>query len=258
MTSTLTIRLEDRMHAELGRLARAQGTTLSELARRTLGALLVRQRVDDLSDRPGSVEIPAGLTTVERHQLALLHRILARLVEGDGEDGDFDYQITRAEILQSGYVAEYDDVFVAIEPELSRRETGLVMDILDMFTQLEWSYSRLSEPERESLGGWAEHAVLFDGFDLNHRLESRLLMFARHLIEQGKWQQLTAYFDDQHERGNSHHPTIDAYERMLEEFNPIWRDKVRAATTGGSGSFELTADEIRRVTDAKIHPDNRK
>ena len=257
MASILTIRLDDRMHAELSGLARAQGTTLSELARRTLGALLVRQRVDDLPDRPGSVEIPAGLTTVERHQLALLHRILARLVEGDGEDGDFDYQITRAEILESGYVAEYDDVFVAIEPELSRRETGLVMDILDMFTQLELSYSRLSEPERESLGGWAEHAVRFDGFDLNHRLESRLLMFARHLIERGKWQQLTAYFDDQHERGNSHHPTIDAYERMLEEFNPIWRDKIRAAT-GGPSFFELTADEIRRVTDAKIHPDNRK
>jgi len=44
---------------------------------------------------------------------------------------------------------------------------------------------------------------------------------------------------------------------MLEEFNPIWRDKIRAAT-GGPSSFELTADEIRRVTDAKIHPDNRK
>ena len=84
MASTLTIRLDDRMHSELSRLARAQGTTLSDLARRTLGALLVRQSVDDLLDRPGSVEIPAGLTTVERHQLALLHRILARLVEGNG------------------------------------------------------------------------------------------------------------------------------------------------------------------------------
>jgi uncharacterized protein len=83
-------------------------------------------------------------------------------------------------------------------------------------------------------------------------------MFARHLIDQGKWQQLTTNFDDQHERGNSHHPTIDAYERMLEEFNPIWRNKVRAATRGGAESSRLTADEIRRVTDAKIHPDNRK
>jgi uncharacterized protein YfbU (UPF0304 family) len=61
----------------------------------------------------------------------------------------------------------------------------------------------------------AERAVRFDGFDLNHRLETRLLLFARHLAEQGKWEQLTTYFDDQHERGNSHHRTIDAYERML-------------------------------------------
>jgi hypothetical protein len=33
-------------------------------------------------------------------------------------------------------------------------------------------------------------------FDLNHRLETRLLMFARHLVEQGKWEQLTTFFDD--------------------------------------------------------------
>jgi hypothetical protein len=80
-------------------------------------------------------------------------------------------EITQAEILARGYVAEYDDVFVAIEPELSRRETGLVMDILDMFTQLESSYGQLSEPDRESIGRWADHAVRYDGFDLNHRLE---------------------------------------------------------------------------------------
>jgi uncharacterized protein len=99
------------------------------------------------------------------------------------------------------------------------------MDILDMFTQLESSYGQLSEPDRESIGRWAEHAVRYDGFDLNHRLEGRLLMFARHLIEQRKWQQLTTYFDDQHKRGNSHHRTIEAYERMLEEFNPICETK---------------------------------
>jgi hypothetical protein len=44
-----------------------------------------------------------------------LHRI-RQARRRNGEDGDFDYQITRAEILESGYVAEYDDVFVAIEP----------------------------------------------------------------------------------------------------------------------------------------------
>jgi hypothetical protein len=37
--------------------------------------------------------------------------------------------------------------------------------------------------------------------------------------------ELTTYFDDQHERGNSHHRTIEAYERMLEEFNPICETK---------------------------------
>lgn len=257
MATTLTVRLDDRVHAELTGLARAQGTTLSELARRTLGALLVRPDDPDGSVPSGSGEAPAALTTLERHQLALLHRILARLVDGEGTDGDRDYQTSRAEILENGYVAEYDDVFVSIEPELSRSETGLVMDVLDMFTQLEFSYKQLDDSAREALGEWASHAVRFGGFDLNHRLEGRLLYFARHLIAQDKWENLAVYFDDEHERGNSHHPTIATYERMLEEFNPIWRQKLRAAGSGSSGSYALTADEIGRVANAMIHPDNR-
>ena len=50
---------------------------------------------------------------------------------------------------------------------------------------------------------------------------------------------------------------LDVYERMLEEFNPIWRQKIRSNQLGSSGSYTLTADEIDRVVKAKIHPDNR-
>ncbi len=228
MATTLTVRLDDRVYAELSGIARAQGTTLSELARRTLGVLLVRADDPDGSVPFGSGEAPAALTTFERHQLAVLHRILARLVDGKGADGDFDYQMRRAEILEKGYVAEYEDVFVAIEPELSRSETGLVMDVLDMFTHLEWSYEQLDDSEREALGTSTNHAVRFAGFDLNHRLEGRLLLFARHLIEQDKWERLAVYFDDKHERGNSHARMVAVYARMLAEFNPIWRQKMRS------------------------------
>ena len=256
MATTLTVRLDDRVYAELSGLARAQGTTLSELARRTLGAV-VRPGEADQSVPSGSGEVPAALTTIERHQIALLHRILARLVDGSGTDGDSEYQMRMAEVLEHGYVAEYDDIFVAIEPELSRSETGLVMDVLDMFTHLERSYEQLDDAEREVLGEWASSAVRFAGFDFNHRLEGRLLYFARHLIEQDKWERLAVYFDDKHERGNSHSRMLDVYERMLEEFNPIWRQKIRSNQLASSGSYTLTADEIDRVVKARIHPDNR-
>ena len=43
---------------------------------------------------------------------------------------------------------------------------------------------------------------------------------------------------------------LDVYVRMFEEFNPIWRQKIRSNQFWGSGSYTLTADEIDRVVKA--------
>lgn len=270
MATVITVRVEDRVHAELTALARAQDTTLSELARRTLGAL-IRPDDDEIARRAGSddderrprtedVEIPASLSTLERHQTAVLHRILAHLVndgQGDGVDGDFNYQIAQAERLEKGYEAEYSNVFAGIEPELSRQESGLVKDVFDMFAMLEISYDRLSEAERGELGDGAERDVRFGGYDANHRLEGRLLTYAQHLIDQGKWSGLSKYFDAERDNGNSHSERLGMYERMLAEFNPIRREKLRASDSIRNRSL-LSAKEIRAVIDASIHPDNRR
>src|SRR5665647_2457982 len=134
---TLTVRLDDRTYDELSRLAQARGASLSDLARSALDPLL-RREADDSGRRPG--ETPSTLTAVERRMLSLLHRILARLVvdDPDTDDGEPADQLMRAEVLERGFVAEYSDEFMSIEPELSRRETAFVMDVLDMFTQLEY------------------------------------------------------------------------------------------------------------------------
>jgi hypothetical protein len=44
---------------------------------------------------------------------------------------------------------------------------------------------------------------------------------------------------------------------MFEEFNPIWRQKLRSAPLGSSGTHTLTAEEIERVVNARVHPENR-
>ena len=254
---TLTVRLDDGLHHELTNLSRSQGMTLSELTRRTLSALV--RPDDDESRLSPSGETPVALTTLDRHMLATLHRILGYLVDGKGPDGDLEYQHRLAEILDRGYVAEYGDVFIGVERELSRAESAFVMDVLDMFDRLEWSYERLDVRAKKALGSHASYSVHFRGFDLNDRLEGRYHSFARYLIDSGRWERLAVYFDDQHERGNSHFPTLEVYSRMLEEFNPLWREKVRAADYRVDADlYALTAEEVRRVTDAAIHPDNRR
>jgi uncharacterized protein YfbU (UPF0304 family) len=254
----MTIRLEDDVHANLTAVARAQGVTLSDLARRTLSEVLKQESPVADDGVTGYAPVPATMTTVQRQQLALLHRILARLVDGTREDGDLDYQLEQASIIEHGYVAQYDEVFYPIQAELSRRDASLVMDILEMFHFLEWSYGELSDAEREELGSSVAHTVVFRGFDFNDRREGRLAGYAQHLINQGKWESQAKYFDSDHDRGNSHFPALAVYERMLDEFNPIWREKTRSHSRNGRGSYNLSKSEIKRVTDASTHPDNRR
>ncbi len=253
MASTLTVRVDDELYSELTALAQAQGVTLSELARRTLKAFADGAEGDP-DRRSRSPLVPESLTTAQRHQLVLLHRIAERLCPAEPQaGGDREYHQKAAEIFERGYTSEYVNALGIHDGELSHSEAELVMDILDMFTQLEWSYGKLSDAERDALGESSARDVRFFGFDLNSARESRLLGYARHLIEQDKWETLARYFDDQHERGNSHtSASLPTYLRMLAEFRPIWRTKVRAMT-----GFGLSPEEIRRITDASVHPDHR-
>lgn len=250
---TLTVRMDELLYDELVSIAQARDISLSDLARDTLGKLMRSADGESEQRRP---EVPNSLSAVNRLQLSLLHRILARLVEGDGDDGDPEYQFTRAKVLERGYVVEYSDEFSAIEPELSPRETEFVMDVLDMFTQLDWSYGELPTAQRDELGTDTPWQIRFAGFDLNNRREGRLCQYARHLIDDDKWERLAVYFDDKHERGNSHMPTYATYTRMLEVFQPIWKRKIREGSHGATGML-LTVDEIRKITEARIHPTNR-
>ena len=252
--ATMTIRLDDRTQEELTAIARAQGITLSELARRAL--MTVLRNTDSDAERSGQAPVPVTMTTVERAQLALLHRILGHLVDGTGDEGNREHQVKIAETLEEGYTADYDDVFRMVETELSRQETAFVMDVLDMFEALEASYPKLSEAEQKSLGEYADYSVTFRGFDANSRREGRLLTYARRLIEEGRWEALAARFDNEHDRGNSHHPMAERYERMVAEFNPMWREKIRHAA-GRRDAYLLSLDEIAKVLAAEVHPSNR-
>lgn len=252
---TLTPRVTDTLLAELNLAATAQEMTVSELARKALVDFMQPQRTDDLTDRPApTVDVPSGLSAVQRHEIALLHRILARLVraeDGDGFDGDFDHQIGLAEIVEGGYAARYAEVFASLDPELSSEEGEEVWDVLDMFRVLESSYEGLSEEDRAGLDDTVARRVQFRGFDANDRFESRLLHFAQDEIKNEKWEELAVYFDRAHDHGNSHTRRMGEYRRMLSVFDPMWRRKVR------KGSIRFSAAEISRITDAAVHPDRR-
>lgn len=251
--ATITLRVDDAVRDQLQAVAEGRGVSVSDLLRSLIDGLFDR----DDREVPRRPIVPESMTAVDRKQLALLHKILARLVEETtddrrlGEDGDTAYQLDRAEALERGWTAEYDMEFYAMEPELSRRDCGLVMDLFDMFRVLKYSAAKA----RDQLSDFEVDVLTFRGFDLNDHFESRLLVYARWLISDGdRWQEQSEVFSEKSDRGNSHMPCLPAYRRMLEVYEPIWRRMVHRGVRGS----HLNADELREVAAAAIHPSNRK
>lgn len=250
---TVTIRLDEETKQDLEILARGRNQSLSDLVRSALDDLLERDpkaRVFDMT--------PTSLTVVDRQQLALLHRILAQLVEDDDdEDGDREYQRQRATVLEEGYVAEYSREFSGISPELSHRDSKFVLDVLDLFQAVTLSLGRLHDTGME-LDEKALRMLRFDGFDLQDNRETRLLSYARFLVDEDHWSELQETFSDANDRGNSHRTTADGYQRMLDGYDHLKADKENRAGKTRSpfdpDSYLLTAEELRRLALSRVHP----
>ena len=224
---------------------------------------LIRAAIDGLFDRDDREElrpavVPESLTAVDRKQLALLHRILARLVE-DGtdddrldQDGDTGYQLDRAQALEEGWAREYDMEFYAMEAELSRRDCGLVMDIFDMFRVLKDSVEEAGDQLTDDEKRW----LTFHGYDLNDHFEGRLLGYARWIVSDGeRWQEQADVFSPKNDWGNSHAPMLPMYRRLLEVYEPVWRAAMRRR---GRNRSLLTVEELEQIAAVATHPGNRK
>lgn len=249
----LNLRIDDDTRDQFDALARARGLTASDLARELIGQALGR----DNYDRPRGDTTPTSLSAVDRRRLALQHETLAILTAQEGEDGggyEAEYHRQMVDVLNSGYTSEYYKTFQMIEPEMTDRDCSLVHDILEMFTQLEWSVQHLGDEERASLGEHADWALTFSGFDFNNSYEGRLASYAHYLIMDGKWTSMAKYFDAKHERGNSHSPALASYQRMLSVFKPLWDKKVK--TMGGPNSYRFSPDELRQIIAAWPYPGN--
>ncbi|PZE31877.1 YfbU family protein [Curtobacterium sp. MCLR17_042] len=250
MSKVITTRVPDEAYDSLESIAREHGLKIGEHSREVLLASLGRSDDRDEVDRSGQAPVPERLSTVERHTLAMLHRIHAQQLAADPDAAE--WEVERAKVLEYGWTGEYPQLFTTIYAELPRRDSGLVMDILDMFRALETSMKRLDNDERIAVESRSHNIAVFRGFDANDDYESRLLSYARHLVvDQGKWVDLADRFADgtPYDGGNSHHPWLRSYKRMLDAFTPIWREKIRAGAFG-DGSFDLKADELAQVLNA--------
>ena len=247
--ATLTIRLDDQTRDDLQAAAHSEGQTLSEFVRARL-----EDAVHDFGGQSSDVPKTAmeTLSTRDRHMLALLHRILGRVLPEDanGTDGDKDYQLERAEVLESGFTTEYWAEFAGLQPELSMKDGKFVMDVLDMFRVTRYSIDRLDTEEETPLQDSTRDALDFRGFDRNDELERQMADYVAYLVTDDRWTEQKDYVLGPR-RGNSHRKMIPIYSRMLSRYRMVRETRGRS---GGIGSSLLSSDELEQIAAAVSHP----
>lgn len=171
--------------------------------------------------------------------------MLCDLYEKNEVEGEIDHSFVRDTIFEnqtwaltwkfSGIPFENTEV-----PPLVKK----VLDILDMWRFIEFSYSELTEEEKGSIETNAApfgKNPLFKGFDGNN--ETEYLSAADFIINK-----LDRFEEFKFRDLNSHIPSLNTYERMASVFNPIFRENY---------GKPLSLEQLTLVLREKIHPDMR-
>lgn len=247
---TTTVRLDDETRDALQRRADEAGVTVSDFIRD-----LIREAVMDLGDRvTRDGYTPESLSPKDRHILSLLHRILGRVLPKDADtdtDGNEEYQLERAHVLEEGFTLEYETEYAVISAELSARDSLRVMDIFELFRAAGDSIKILRQ-QGTTVPDALEAALSFQGFDFNDQLESKMAAYAKYMIDDDRWEEQAEFFNGR-TRGNSHSKMLDVYMRMLAEYRRV---RSRRRPTMGR-DYPLTLDELEAIAAERVHPDNR-
>lgn len=251
--AVLNIRVEDRIRDQLKEIADAEGVTLSEYVRDLVLAAVVPVYEPEGANH-GDEPAPENMRIADRQILSLLHRILARVLPDDANDvdGDTDYQLRRARVIEAGFTGEYWQEVAGFHTELSKRDCDRVLDILDMFRVITFSIKRLEE-EGATVSKELKHRLEFQGFDGNDGLESHMASYVKHLMSDGRWGELQPQLE-RNDDGNSHHRVLDIYMRMLAEHRRIKDSRGRGFRRDG---YLLSMDELDQIAAARTHPSHR-
>lgn len=251
--ATITVRVDDAIRDALDEMAHDQGVKLSDLIRGLLQEAVIRIPASEERSREDPSETPDNLSSMDRQTLALLHRILARVLPEDANDTDGDpaYQLERARVLEAGYAREYTTEFAGIDEELTRRDCERVMDILDMFRIIDYSVDHL-RGESIPLDDDIVSRLQYLGFDHNDALEGKMADYVEYLIDKNRWAERRAFVKGP-SNGNSHMSTFGLYGRMLTEYRRITERRQRASRT----DYLLGIDDLKLLADATIHPSHR-
>ena len=185
-----------------------------------------------------------------------LHRILGHVLPEDANDvdGDLEYQLMRARILEEGFTGEYWYETTGFRTELSKRDCRRVSDFLQMFRIITYSIDHLEKdgtPVDPDSRVWLE----FEGFDHNDSLESHMADYVEFLMrDDHEVDRAEAAARAPRQRKLPLRPRSTRTLRMLAEYRRIMDGRERGYSRL---DYLLSLDELKQVADAQTHPANR-
>ena len=186
----------------------------------------------------GGEKMDKSLSMKERLILANQYEILSRLATDEDERKHFE---NIRDIFESGFSRYYSYATEPFSEEVSQDECEFVVDVLDLYSTLYYSWLRNPQAHEEI----DEKKVLFKGFDLNDNQEIKYLVFYEFLVE--KLERYSEIKDLMNagkiESFNSHGfgPSMSTLSRMIEKYKEIKKRQ------GFRVGIDLTLDEIKEI-----------
>lgn len=182
------------------------------------------------------------VTDAERLMLLMLCDIYDRT----GANGEFDTDFIRSAIFgENDWSIPWKFPGIPFESQETPQVVKDVIDILDMWSFIEYSYKKLSPEQKSKLEAEAEpfgRSPMFHGFDGNN--ESEYMSTAAFLVNQ-----LDRFVEFKGRDFNSHIGTVDTYKRMLVPYL-----RVREKLANGP----LDSNDLATILKEQIHPENRR
>lgn len=160
-------------------------------------------------------------------------------------DGEIDPDFIRSSIFSDNtWSIPWKYVGIPFQNQETPDVVKEVLDILDMWSRIEYSYSELTQQEKQQVEIAAKpfgKNPKFPGFDGNNETEH--MGAASFLVNE-----LDRFIEFKGRNFNSHFPSLDMHKRMLAAYEPIARESHYA---------QLTAENLIKILNEMTHPENR-
>lgn len=147
------------------------------------------------------------LNTKERLTLSYQLKILEKLYPEESE-----YYANHRKAIEDGYELHYSWITEHLSDGLTSEECTEVLDILDMYTSLYYSFKNLESPKDLSI-----ESIKFPGFDGNN--ETMRMAYTKYFIEDlGRYEWIKELTNGFY---NSHTRMVEIYQQMLKIFKEV-------------------------------------